>query len=44
MFRSQFLHDPDKGAFPIYGTVPTDVGKLITIGMAINSDLLKPPT
>jgi hypothetical protein len=42
-FRSQFLHDPDDKALPIYGTVPTDVGKLITIGVAINSDLVKPP-
>ena len=41
-FRAQFLHDPDDGGLPIYGTVPNDVGKLITIGTAINSDLLKP--
>jgi hypothetical protein len=43
-FRAEFMHDPDDGAFPIYGTVPTDVGKLITIGTAINSDLLLAPT
>jgi hypothetical protein len=42
-FRSQFLHNPDDGALPIYGTVPTDVGKLITIGTAIDADLVKPP-
>jgi hypothetical protein len=42
-FRSQFLHDPDDGALPIYDTVPTDVGKLITIGTAVHSDLAKPP-
>jgi hypothetical protein len=42
-FRPQFLHDPDDGGFPIYGTVPTDVGKLITIGTAIHGDLAKAP-
>ena len=42
-FRSQFLHDPEAGALPIYGTVPTDVGKLITIGTAINADLTQAP-
>jgi hypothetical protein len=42
-FRAQFMHDPDDGGLPIYATVPTDVGKLITIGNAINSDLLSPP-
>jgi hypothetical protein len=41
-FRSQFLHDPEAGALPIYGTVPTDVGKLTTIGTAIHVDLVKP--
>lgn len=38
-FRGVFLHDPDKGEFPIYETVPTDVGKLITIGRAIHDAL-----
>src|SRR5262249_50393637 len=42
-FRPQFLHDPDDGGFPIYGTVPTDVGKLITIGTALHGDLSKAP-
>src|SRR5262249_2522875 len=42
-FRSHFLHDPDDGGFPIYDTVPTDVGKLITIGTAIHDDLVKAP-
>jgi hypothetical protein len=43
-FCSQFLHDPDNGGIPIYDTVPTDTGKLITVGTAINSDLVKRPT
>jgi hypothetical protein len=43
-FRPHFLHDPDDGGLPIYDTVPTDVGKLITIGTAIHGDLEKPPT
>jgi hypothetical protein len=39
-FRAQFMHDPDAGGLPMYDTVPTDVGKLIIIGNAINRDLL----
>jgi hypothetical protein len=38
-FRPVFLHDPDKGEFPLYETVPPDVGKLITIGRAIHATL-----
>jgi hypothetical protein len=41
-FRPHFLHDPDDGGFPIYDTVPTDLGKLLTIGMAIHGDFQKP--
>ena len=38
-FSPHFFHDPDKGGDPIYPTVPTDVGKLITIGRAINKEI-----
>jgi len=40
-FRPHFLHDPDDGGIPIYPTVAVDVGKLIIIGTAVNSDLRK---
>jgi hypothetical protein len=41
-FLPHFFHDPDADGLPIYRTVPTDVGKLITIGTAIHKELLTP--
>jgi len=38
-FTPHFIHDPDKGSDPIYRSVPTDIGKMITIGRAINAEI-----
>ena len=42
-FTPHFMHDPTGDGFPIYRTVPTDVGVMITLGRAIHADLLPPP-
>ncbi len=39
-FRPFFLHDPDREGYPIYPTVPTDIGKVIAIGAAIHAELV----
>jgi hypothetical protein len=41
-FSPHFVHDPAQGAFPIYKTIPDDVGTLIVIGTAIHADLTPP--
>jgi hypothetical protein len=39
-FTPHFMHDPAGVGLPIYRTIPTDVGRVITIGRAIHSELL----